>query len=58
MVTPQFLGFWFMFATIIFLGLIQVEKLRQLMDTERSMNTAMVLFAQGLGALAAYALHS
>ena len=53
-VTPQFLALWFILSFSIFIVFTFVPWIEELMDTKRSMNTAVVLMAQGLAAIGAY----
>ena len=58
MVTPTFLGMWFLFSTVIFMGFTFIPWIEKGMDTQRSVNTAIVLLSQSLGALVAGVIHA
>ena len=51
MITIGVLAAWFMLSSFIFMMFTFVPWLREAMDEDRSSNTAMVLFAQGLAAV-------
>jgi len=56
MITIGMLAAWFMLSSAIFMCFIFVPWLRESMDTDRSVNTAIVLVAQGLAASLLYTI--
>ena len=51
MITIAMLAAWFMLSSFIFMMFTFVPWLREAMDEDRSSNTTMSLFAQGLAAV-------
>ena len=51
MITIQMLAGWFILSAVIFMGFTIPSWLEEAMDKNRSVNTVVVLLAQGLGAL-------
>ena len=56
-ITTDFIAAWFLFSGMIFLALTRLERVFYRDQPDRDFNTFLIIFSQGLGALAAYALH-
>ena len=58
-ITTKFIALWFLFSSIVFLGLVTILRTRSLYheQPDRDINTFLIIFSQGIGAAIAYALY-
>ncbi len=56
-ITTKFITLWFLCSFSVFCGIKALHSAAGGTELKRDVNAAVVLFAQGLGAFIAYALH-
>ena len=56
-ITTDFIAAWFLFSGMIFLAFTSLGRVFYQEQPDRDFNTFLIICSQGLGALAAYALH-
>ena len=56
-ITTDFIGLWFTFSSIVFLGFVAICRFLLNEQPDRDVNTFLIILSQGFGAAIAHALY-